>query len=230
MPTFGARFYACYTIKSISGQTGFCFGLFRADFRRASTRRGTLRYMNGTSAGTGCQFETVTGFCGEPVRARGYCSKHYKVMNRKGAFKPAERAPLAPGATVTDPAIERNLNTLERARLKLEGYSEELIDCLVLAAKVAASKGNSAPAENALLHARVLAPIATPSNGKDTGGIRVLVGVQLGTTASVPGTAVPATLQNVRESVSLPTVQTETAGPNDRSSVNVAPIVAEVVG
>jgi hypothetical protein len=38
------------------------------------------------AAKPGCTVELATGFCGEKVRARGLCHRHYKVLARRNAF------------------------------------------------------------------------------------------------------------------------------------------------
>lgn len=189
--------------------------------------------MGRSGSEPGCCFETPTGACGASTRARGYCSKHYKVMTRRGAFK-------APGLASSTPPdftrIDPSLDTVARARLKLEAYSEELIDCLVVAAKIAASKGNSAPAENALLHARVLSPLITAGKGDgNSGGVRVLVGVQLGTLPVEPGTVntlTPSltvkTLTNPSAIDSSPHSPQRKAGAPDPSAHVIAASTAEL--
>jgi len=142
---------------------------------------------------SGCLYEMAGKLCGAAVRARGYCAKHYKVLNRRGAFKPA--APLEPGSAVTEAQIDRNLGHLARARLALEQHTEAIVGHLMTAVEVAARKGDSRPAEWSLLHARALEPVLTGGGASGKGaaevpGIRVMIGVQLG--QPVPQASQPA--------------------------------------
>lgn len=142
-------------------------------------------HVPATLGTSGCLYELAGKFCGATVRARGYCQRHYKLLNRHGAFKPAKPEPLEPGSATTEAQIDRNLGHLERARLALEKHTEALVGHLMVAAERAALKGDSRPAEWGLLHSRALQPVLTggaASSGKGADahqGIRVIVGVQL---------------------------------------------------
>lgn len=173
---------------------------------------GTVTTEPGTA---GCLYDLAGKLCGQPVRARGFCSKHYKVLNRRGAFKPAGSVTLQP--TTTTEQIDRNLGHLERARIALDKHAEKLVEHLMTAAEVAARKGDASPAQWGLLHTRTIAPVITSTGtagkgGADAAGIRVFIGVQLGqgSTANLPAVtptstphtiapAPPATVQNASD-------------------------------
>jgi hypothetical protein len=72
--------------------------------------------------------------------------------------RPKRSRSLAPGTTAK--GVSRNLNSLQVAREKLERAAPEFAEHIRRAAKVAARKGDSKPAEWALLHTRSVAPVA----------------------------------------------------------------------
>lgn len=152
-----------------------------------------------TSPGiSGCLYDSAGVLCGEKVRARGFCKRHYNILARRGAFKPTEKTSLAPGSAVTEQSIARNLGHIERARLRLEEHTETLVNHLLLAAEIAAKKGDSRPAEWALLHSRTVQPVLTGggTSSKDApAGIRVIVGVNLGQSNSSPAIGQSAVAQ-----------------------------------
>lgn len=163
---------------------------------------GTQPEHTGKRELSGCVYETDGYFCGQPVRARGYCMRHYKILGRKGAFK--DIRPIPPGSDAD--TADRNMGHLERARLQLERHTETFVQHLLTAAENAAKKGDSRPAEWGLLHSRAVEPVltgggASSKGGAEVPGIRVLVGVQLTGTAasqpaSIPQTIAPITLEN----------------------------------
>lgn len=138
--------------------------------------RGTETGTAGTLAS--CLYDTDGAICGAKVRARGYCSKHYKVMLRAKAFDPAR--PISGGAA----NVDRNLGHIDRARQALVEYTEEIVHIYMEGARRAAKKGDTRPAEWLLLHTRTLEPVLTggaASKAGDNGsqGVRVIIGVQL---------------------------------------------------
>src|SRR5262249_54272514 len=104
-----------------------------------------------------CQYDLPDGKCGQRTVARGYCSKHYRVLNRRGAFNDQRSHTLAPATTQR--GIDRNMDAVRRAREKLERAAPEFAEHIRTAAKVAAQKGDSRPAERGLLHSTALAPL-----------------------------------------------------------------------
>ncbi len=155
---------------------------------------------------SGCLYDIDGDFCGQPVRARGYCMRHYKILNRKGAFSDTRVIPAGSDSETAD----RNMGHVARARLQLEQHTEAIVGHLMRAIEVAANKGDSRPAEWGLLHARAVEPVLT-GGGASTGkgdsqpaGVRVLIGVQL--SQQQPGHAVKAMVQ-------APTIP-QNAGPN----------------
>jgi hypothetical protein len=164
---------------------------------RYTGNMGRKRAEHGTdTAGTtGCLYDLAGKLCGNPIRARGYCEKHYKVLNRRGAFR---AAPLTLQPATTTDQVDRNLGHLERARQALDAHAEKLVEHLLTAAEVAARKGDSKPAEWGLLHTRTVEPVFMGGGGKAAGahegqGIRVLIGVQLGQQPAGTPLASPAT-------------------------------------
>lgn len=144
-----------------------------------------------STLGTGCQFETDGIFCGAKIRARGYCPKHYKILQRRGAFEDIAH-------NVPAEVVDRNLGHIERARQVLDKHAETFAQHLITAAEVAARKGDSKPAEWGLLHTRTVEPVFMGGGGKAAGahegqGIRVLIGVQLGQQPAGTPLASPAT-------------------------------------
>jgi hypothetical protein len=107
-------------------------------------------------AGRTCRYELTGGICGKPAIARGYCSRHYRALARRGAFKP-NRPPI--GTATTEKGVQRNLDRLSEAKEKLERAAPAFARHLVQASKIAAQKGDSRPAEWGLLHSRAVAPI-----------------------------------------------------------------------
>lgn len=130
-----------------------------------------------------CLYETAGELCGKPAIARGYCRRHYKALHTAGAFKLGARLNMRPDA-ITAGNLDRNLGHIERARIALEAHTEALVQILIEAARNAAKKGDSRPAEWALLHARAFEPVLTGGHasgkGDSAGGVKVIIGVQLG--------------------------------------------------
>jgi hypothetical protein len=165
-------------------------------------------------------YETDGAICGDKVRARGYCSRHYKVMLRANAFEPTR--PIS-GNPET---VARNVGHLDRARLLLQAHTEELVSILLEAARKAAKRGDSKPAEWALLHSRTLEPVLTGGaaarpNGKDTDtGVKVIIGVQLSTQVPSTSTQVLA-VQTTDQQTQVPAVSSgQNAGALDRPGTN----------
>lgn len=165
---------------------------------------------------TGCLFDIGKGkTCGAEMRARGFCRKHYAQLARKGAFRPGTEAPADPKT-----AADVNLGHLARARSVIEQHSETFVKYLLMAAKVAARKGDSKPAEWALLHSRTLEPIAAAPKGpqNELQGVRVLIGVQLGGTVTgtpaldVRGAAAPSTYVQAVQQIG-PVIDAESTNP-----------------
>lgn len=158
------------------------------------------------SSTTGCHYEMAGQLCGAVVRARGYCRKHYMALNRRGAFDAGR--PLQPGAAITEAQVERNIGHLDRARLLLQQHTEELVGILIEAARKAAKRGDSKPAEWALLHSRTLEPVLTGGAAARPGakeveqGVRVIIGVQLTSNGA------PATVASTCTSTSRQAIQT----------------------
>lgn len=165
----------------------------------------------------GCAYDVAGHLCGAKPRARGYCMPHYRALKRRGAFELTARKGTAPG--LTEAAIDRNLGHLDRARLLLQENTAVLVQNLLDAAAVAAKRGDSKPAEWALLHSRTLEPVltggaASAKGSNDHQGVRVIVGVQL-STSTVPSTNDQVIQSSVTAAQSTaPTL--ETAGRPDQ--------------
>jgi hypothetical protein len=119
-----------------------------------------------------CQYDLPDGKCGQRTVARGYCSKHYRVLNRRGAFSSQRSHTLAPATT--EKGIDRNMAALRRAREKLEQAAPEFAEHIKTASRVAAQKGDSRPAEWGLLHSRAIASL---SGEKDELGKQPIINI-----------------------------------------------------
>jgi hypothetical protein len=172
---------------------------------------------------SGCLYEIDGYFCGQPVRARGYCMRHYKILNRKGAFKDTRELP--PGSDAE--TVDRNMGHVERARQALDAHAEAAVAHLMTAAEAAAKKGDSGPAQWILLHTRTVQPVLTggaASGGKDApAGIRVMIGVQLGTQSG------QSKIQTIESQSSIPVVSAQNAGTKNCLAPGLPTVNAELI-
>lgn len=111
--------------------------------------------------------------------SRGYCARHYKALARAGAFKSDPK--VQPSNVPTTAAnLSANVRRVVRAFRKLEQNASDFARDWIVGSKVAATKGNTEPAQQALIALGVIKnPKAdtSPINGK--GHIIVNVGVKL---------------------------------------------------
>jgi hypothetical protein len=134
----------------------------------------------GTGKPKSCTYETAEGLCGQPVKARGLCLKHYKVMARAGAF----RDPAALGREV---ARTENLSRLQEARRLLEERAPGFSKDIIRAARVSSKRGEL----RALLELVQLLRVVEPLPKEEATGQKVTV--QIG--VALPHLPVPAQVQ-----------------------------------
>lgn len=135
----------------------------------------------GRQALNSCAFVSPDGAkCPETkLVARGYCGAHYKALQRAKAFLPLDRQDesIVPSSKRN---IDHNARLVRRANRKLHKITPEIVGLLHESMKVAAKKGDSAAMQWALLHTRVVQPIASVNeNGKGNGGVTVNIGVKV---------------------------------------------------
>lgn len=121
-----------------------------------------------------CQFTLGNGAkcVSSKVFSRGYCEKHYRSLLRAKAFAPDSLRTFTPRQQVLE-----NVATVRRARRKVLKDAPTYAEHLLAASAIAASKGDSSPAQWALLHTRAIQPI---TNGvQSNNGVVVNVGVKV---------------------------------------------------
>lgn len=135
-----------------------------------------------------CAYRESDGsLCAKTTVAKGFCSSHYYKLKRAGAFAKPSAAKPSPGhATVL-----ANAKSLRKAQRQLEANAPTFVAHLVVASENASKKGDSKPAEWALLHSRAIAPIAATS--KEASGVTINVGVKVSGTETASGHSVKAT-------------------------------------
>jgi len=109
--------------------------------------------------------------CSKPVAARGCCHAHYSKLKRAGAF--GTKAITTTGSTTLQAKALLHQHAEEYARLHMKG------------ARVAARRGDTRPADWALLHTRTVDPV---SKEGESGSPRVVVQVGF----ALPGLGVGA--------------------------------------
>ena len=123
-----------------------------------------------------CQFDLGTGAkCMSPHYARGFCDSHYRSLKRSGAFAdlPAPSKPKSSHAVTL-----ANVAKVKKARRKLANLAPDFVDHLFTGSRIAAQSGKTEAAQWALLHTRVIEPIAektTPGSSGTTINIGVKV-------------------------------------------------------
>lgn len=123
-----------------------------------------------------CQYDLPGGKCGQRTVARGYCNRHYRVLNRRRAFNDRRSHTLAPATT--EKGVQRNVDAVRRAREKLERAAPQFAEDLKMASRVAAQRGDSRPAEWGLLHSRAVLP-AAPEKTAAAIGTTINIGVKV---------------------------------------------------
>ena len=122
---------------------------------------------------SGCQFEYDDGRkCLDlKIHARNLCQPHYRALARAGAFSNA-------GAKPDDGEVVSNITALTKAKERIERYAPFAARLVLKAAKAAALKGDSKPAEWLLTHSRAVEPVSPRSSSprESTGVVINVVG------------------------------------------------------
>lgn len=109
--------------------------------------------------------------------ARGLCSRHYKALERRGAFHNPQ--PGNPGLVPTTPAnIKASLRSIAKAQRKLIRHAPDYVDAMMAAVRIAAAKGDAGPAQWAILHTKIVQPVNTSAEPVK-GGVTVNIGVKV---------------------------------------------------
>lgn len=120
-----------------------------------------------------CAFDLGNGSkCQNRKLAKGYCSAHYFQLRRAGAFADHPVKQRTPAAVLAS-----NIRAQRRAQRKLEKLAPDFVDHLYNASTVAAQKGDSAPAQWALLHSRAVQPLQNGPTSANS--LTVNVGVKV---------------------------------------------------
>lgn len=116
-----------------------------------------------TVALAGCSFRlsAIENPCGLPVKARGYCSTHYRKLARLGAFNGS--------------GVSNTKQMTSEAKVWLGTVALDVAKMMVTGARIAARKGDTRPAEWILLHTKTVDPV-----NKESGSKVERVNVQIG--------------------------------------------------
>jgi hypothetical protein len=114
-----------------------------------------------TPVKAGCTWVNHDGeLCNRPTKARGFCQAHYRAIWRRHGFTDIKRL------KTTEKGAARNLEILqarrEAAKTRLVRDAVEYARDWREASKQAVKSGNHRPAQDALLHAGVIEPVADP--------------------------------------------------------------------